>query len=156
MSMLIPHKSKLFLPSLLIIATLVASAAIFATRNARAQDPADTRSLTLLPDLSTSYEYANLSLPAHFAANAITSIDNTPNNNRITNAGATLGRVLFYDVQLSANNSKSCASCHNQANSFSDPDTLSTGFNGGRTDRHSTSLANGRYYERGRFFWDER
>jgi cytochrome c peroxidase len=32
----------------------------------------------------------------------------------------TLGRVLFYDVRLSANNSVSCASCHKQAIAFTD------------------------------------
>jgi hypothetical protein len=30
--------------------------------------------------------------------------DNTPTDNSITNPGATLGRALFYDKQLSANN----------------------------------------------------
>jgi cytochrome c peroxidase len=82
--------------------------------------------------------------------------NNTPANNAITNHGATLGRVLFYDVNLSANNTKSCASCHRQANAFSDPTAFSTGFQGGLTARNSMSLLNARYYPNGRFFWDER
>ena len=102
------------------------------------------------------YNYANPDLPNHFTTGQVAQIDNTPGNNPITNAGATLGRVLFYDVSLSANNTKSCASCHIQANGFSDPQRLSEGFEGGSTGRNSMGLANARYYDNGRFFWDER
>ncbi len=63
---------------------------------------------------------------------------------------------MFYDVSLSANDTKSCASCHIQANGFSDPERLSEGFEGGETGRNSMGLANARYYDNGRFFWDER
>ena len=35
--------------------------------------------------------------------------------NPITDKGATLGRVLFYDKNLSRNNTVSCSSCHQQA-----------------------------------------
>ena len=107
-----------------------------------------------LPD--TPYEYANVVLPAHFNTPQLNNIDNTPNNNPITNEGATLGRVLFYDKRLSANNTVACASCHQQANGFSDPATLSRGFEGGLTGRNSMGLANARYFQPGRFFWDER
>ncbi|MGB1283856.1 MAG: cytochrome-c peroxidase, partial [Polaribacter sp.] len=64
--------------------------------------------------------------------------------------------VLFYDKQLSANNTVSCASCHDQSKGFSDDVTLSIGFNGGQTGRNSMGLANAKYYDNGRFFWDER
>lgn len=100
--------------------------------------------------------YANPSLPPHFLANAIVNQDNTPTNNPITDAGATLGRVLFYDKRLSANNTVSCASCHQQEHGFSDPRQFSIGFKGGATGRNSMGLTNARYYQRGRFFWDER
>ena len=40
--------------------------------------------------------------------------------NPITDAGATLGRVLFYDPRLSANDGTSCASCHRQSLGFAD------------------------------------
>ena len=82
--------------------------------------------------------------------------DNTPADNPVTNQGATLGRVLFYDKNLSANKTIACASCHNQANGFSDDAILSEGFEGGLTRRHSMGLINARWYARGRFFWDER
>ena len=111
----------------------------------------------------TPFNYASLNLPSHFTTNAggplptsINGTDNTPADNPITNHGATLGRVLFYDKQLSANSTIACASCHKQDKGFSDDLKLSVGFNGGKTGRHSMSLLNARYYQRGRFFWDER
>jgi hypothetical protein len=64
--------------------------------------------------------------------------------------------VLFYDRRLSANNTTSCASCHVQAHAFADPKPFSRGFHGARTDRRAMPLVNVRYYERARFFWDER
>lgn len=114
----------------------------------------DFSSILDLP--SISYNYANPSLPSHFRDNDLQNIDNTPSNNLITDAGATLGRVLFYDKNLSANNTIACASCHLQANGFADPNRFSTGFLGGTTGRNSMSLANAKYYDNGRFFWDER
>ncbi|MFY8127653.1 MAG: cytochrome-c peroxidase [Chitinophagaceae bacterium] len=112
---------------------------------------------------SSPFDYATVSLPAHFTTNAggplptsIVGTDNTPNTNPITNHGATLGRVLFYDKNLSINRSISCASCHKQNLGFSDSAVLSRGFAGGLTRRHSMTLINARYYQRGRFFWDER
>lgn len=82
--------------------------------------------------------------------------DNTPVANPVTDAGATLGRVLFYDRQLSANDRIACASCHVQAFGFADTARLSRGFAGGATKRHSMALGNARLYANGRFFWDER
>jgi cytochrome c peroxidase len=122
----------------------------------------DYSSILNLPELA--YNYASPNLPRHFTTNApgsplptsINGADNTPANNPITNEGATLGRVLFYDKNLSANGTTSCASCHKQDKGFSDDAKLSLGFNGGKTGRHSMSLINARYYPRGRFFWDER
>lgn len=112
---------------------------------------------------ATPFDYASLNLPSHFTTNAggplptsINGTDNTPTTNPITNDGATLGRVLFYDKKLSANGTIACASCHKQDKGFSDDAILSLGFNGGTTGRHSMTLINARFYQRGRFFWDER
>jgi cytochrome c peroxidase len=112
----------------------------------------------VLPE--TPYAY-NDALPAHFTGPVqgfgnLANQDNTPAGNPVTDAGATLGRVLFFDRRLSADNSVSCGSCHTAATGFSDPDRLSSGFDGGLTGRHSPGLSNARYYERGHFFWDER
>jgi cytochrome c peroxidase len=101
------------------------------------------------------FRYANVELPAHFTQPG-RNPDNTPVDNPLTDAGATLGRVLFYDRRLSANNTTSCGSCHVQAHAFADPKPASKGFHGALTDRRAMPLVNLRYYQRGRFFWDER
>ena len=110
----------------------------------------------------TAFNY-NVTLPLHFTTNtggalptSIAGLDNTPPNNLSTNEGALLGRVLFYDKNLSKNGTISCGSCHLQAKGFSDSKTLSKGFLDGNTRRHSMTLINSRFYRRGRFFWDER
>ena len=111
------------------------------------------RSILNLP--ATPYRYANVALPAHFTQPG-RNHDNTPPDNPLSDDGATLGRVLFYDTRLSANNTTSCASCHVQAHAFSDPKPFSKGFHGALTDRRAMPLVNLRYYQRARFFWDER
>ncbi len=115
---------------------------------------ATDRGNPILP--ATPYNYANIALPNYLTTPQINGQNNTPASNPITNAGATLGRVLFYDPNLSANNTIKCASCHRQANSFSDPNQFSLGFAGGFTTRNSMSLLNARFYPNGHFFWDER
>lgn len=105
----------------------------------------------------SALNYSGFNLPAHFLAPPVASTNNTPTNtNPITNDGATLGRVLFYDKALSINNTIACASCHKQANSFAEPIQFSKGFLNGLTERNSMSLANACYYTDGKFFWDER
>ncbi len=114
-----------------------------------------------LPATVLLYSDASNPLPRHFsqaAPNAGSPIgaDNTPVSNITTNAGATLGRVLFYDRRLSVNDRVSCSSCHQQQFAFSDTARLSRGFAGGATGRHSMGLTNARFYANRRFFWDER
>ena len=105
---------------------------------------------------ATPFNYSNIALPAYLNTPNILGQINTPAGNPITDNGATLGRVLFYDKSLSINNTIACASCHKQANSFADAEVKSIGFNGGLTGRHSMSLINAKYYPNGRFFWDQR
>ncbi len=100
--------------------------------------------------------YANVSLPAHFKNRAVRRFDNTPSDNPITDAGATLGRVLFYDTRLSVNNTLACASCHQQKHAFSDTRRFSKGHDGKEGDRNAMPLVNLRFEPSGRFFWDER
>jgi cytochrome c peroxidase len=114
-----------------------------------------------VPTLPTvPFRYADVPLPAHFRARingAVAEVtDNTPADNPITDAGAALGRVLFYDMRLSANDGLSCAGCHSPFIGFSDTPQRSVGFNGRLTPRHSPALVNARFYGRGRFLWDER
>ena len=93
--------------------------------------------------------YANQGKPAYI------NKDNT-GNNIITDAKATLGRVIFYDKQLSINNTESCGSCHAQKFAFGDTALSSLGVLNGRTGRHSMRLINSRFSNERRFFWDER
>jgi cytochrome c peroxidase len=110
-----------------------------------------------LPSQPAGYvNYAITQLPAHFSNGPVAATDNTPADNLLTDAGATLGRVLFYDKRLSHDNGVSCSSCHRQQNGFSDPNQFSTGINGQLTARHSMGLANSVYYTSGTAFWDER
>ncbi|MEQ8712487.1 MAG: cytochrome c peroxidase [Cyclobacteriaceae bacterium] len=81
--------------------------------------------------------------------------DDNTGTNRITDEGATLGRVLFYDNSLSVDESVSCASCHQQEHAFGDVEQASQGV-AGTTGRHSMRLVNARFGDEERFFWDER
>lgn len=92
--------------------------------------------------------YATQTKPAYILK------DNTTNN-PITNSGATLGRVLFYDKNLSKDNTISCSSCHKREFAFGDSKIVSTGVNG-VTGRHSMRLVNSRFANEQKFFWDER
>lgn len=109
---------------------------------------------TLLP--LTADNFSSITLPNHLLTPQIQGQDNTPAANPVTDLGATLGRTLFYDKRLSANNTVSCSSCHLQEHGFSDPRVFSVGFEGGLTGRNSMGLASAKYYARGHFFWDER
>jgi len=117
-------------------------------------DAASTARKLHLPD--PPYHYADLDLPVHFKTPAARRLDNTPRDNPVTDAGAALGRVLFYDTRLSVSNKVACASCHQQKHAFVDPNRFSKGHTGGLTDRHAPTLVELRYYPRARFFWDER
>lgn len=100
----------------------------------------------------------NLSSLANYAGQAKPSYitkDNT-GANAITNAKATLGRVLFYDKKLSIDSTVACASCHIQRFAFGDTAIASRGVSGGLTGRHSMRLVNARYAAETKFFWDER
>lgn len=122
------------------------------------RDSFDGIDVPMLPD--KSFEYLTAALPAHVNRAEFDRADNTPKDNPITDAGVTLGRVLFYDTNLSQNNTISCASCHLQRAGFSDPKKFSVGFAGGLTTRNAMSLSNLRYsnVDGGQpgLFWDER
>ena len=104
---------------------------------------------------AVSYNYANISFPQDIINN-LAEMDNMPGNNQTTDDGATLGRVLFYDVDLSKNRTISCASCHIQKFSFTDTARFSLGFNGQRTGRNSMGLIHARFQKDSAFFWDNR
>ena len=100
-------------------------------------------------NLSSLTNYANQSKPNYILR------DNT-GNDPITNAKATLGRILFYDKALSVDNTISCGSCHKQNLAFSDDAAASAGVFSGSTARHAMRLVNARFSDERSFFWDER
>ncbi len=106
-------------------------------------------------DLSGAANYTAIRLPAYYDARVMDK-DNTPQSQRASDAAATLGRVLFYDRQLSVNNTIACASCHRQDQAFGDARRFSVGFAGGATTAHSMRLGNLRWYAPGNMFWDKR
>ncbi|WP_299776029.1 cytochrome c peroxidase [uncultured Pseudoteredinibacter sp.] len=65
-----------------------------------------------------------------------------------------LGRYLFFDPILSANQVQSCASCHQPDKGFSDGHGRSVGFDGKLLPRSAPSLWNSAFLDR--FFWDGR
>jgi cytochrome c peroxidase len=107
-------------------------------------------------DLANLPDYQPANLPAYYDT-TVSALDNTPIDNANSNRIALLGRVLFYDRQLSVNASISCASCHKQAFGFDDDKRFSTGLSGAAfTSAHAMRLGNIRYWRPGTMFWDRR
>lgn len=65
-----------------------------------------------------------------------------------------LGRLLFYDKNLSSHNNVSCGTCHSQSDAFADGRVLSPGVFGEKTKRNSMGLSYAGF--QGTFFWDSR
>lgn len=119
----------------------------------------------------TSEEYKILSeklnlpvVPEDYELNFPSYLNNVSFINRSINSDkATLGRVLFYDKNLSSDKSISCASCHKQEIAFSDNVAFSVGAHNRLTTRNSLALGSvlnfQLYYGTGTFnsvpfFWD--
>ncbi|MBD0260519.1 MAG: cytochrome-c peroxidase, partial [Cytophagales bacterium] len=77
-----------------------------------------------------------------------------PADNPTTREGVHLGRLLFYETRLSANNGLSCGSCHQQHRAFTDGAARSRGVDGTLTRRNAMSLANLLWVRN--LFWDGR
>lgn len=127
-----------------------------------------SQSLSIAQDI----ELASVTLPQHLnpfgSEEALTQTSSEARK-------ALLGRVLFYDKQLSATGETSCATCHKQEIAFSDDLAFSEGINGAVTKRNSIALGSvpsfapsiSGYGSTGdnfrtsvdgevKFFWDER
>jgi len=133
-------KRFIFLSAIALITGLWAACSI--------ERPQPTAQNLQLPEVVDNYE--GITYPQSFKNKP----DNTPIANPITNHGATLGRVLFYDGRLSLNGTTSCASCHHQSKAFSDVTAQSVGFKGDLTKRNSMPIFNMQFLES--FFWDSR
>jgi cytochrome c peroxidase len=104
-----------------------------------------------LPDQNLDYIDANY---ASSLSESTRQIPTLLRNSGVTNEGAKLGRVLFYDTQLSLNNRVSCASCHDQKSAFADNKAFSVGFENRVTPRNSMAIVNP--VVNNSLFWDSR
>ena len=95
-----------------------------------------------------------LNYQAQGKPNYITKDNGT--NNPIVNIKATIGRVFFYDKNLSIDNTISCSSCHKQSFAFGDTAIQSKGVESGLTIRHSMRLSNNRFSLEEKYFWNKR
>ncbi len=104
---------------------------------------------------ATPHPYSEEAYPVAWLDNPAMNLFFVPSfDHPVTDEGATLGRVLFYDPSLSADQTISCASCHQPDHGFADPSPVSLGVAGGVTHRNSMALINLAYTPR--LFWDAR
>ena len=79
-----------------------------------------------------------------------------PSNNPLTEEGIALGKRLFFDKKLSADDTQSCATCHAPQNAFTDERQFSIGIDGIEGTRNSMPLFNLAWNYDDKFFWDGR
>ena len=78
-----------------------------------------------------------------------------PKDNPTTVQGVALGRMLFYEKRLSANNTLSCGTCHQQKHAFTDGGkAVSAGVTGINGNRSTMALVNLAWQKT--FMWDGR
>ncbi len=95
-----------------------------------------------------------LEIPKLFSDNIIAPL--IPVNNPQTVGGVALGKKLFFDPILSANNAQSCSTCHSPQFAFSDNKQFSEGIDGKSGTRNSMPLFNLAWNFDEKFFWDGR
>jgi cytochrome c peroxidase len=77
-----------------------------------------------------------------------------PKDNPMTAEKVELGRKLFFDTRLSADNTVSCATCHEPERAFTDGKRVAEGIGGRRGFRNSPTLLNAMFHTDQ--FWDGR
>lgn len=78
----------------------------------------------------------------------------SPKDNQLTAERVALGRKLFFDPVLSADNTVSCATCHRPDHGFASPEPIALGIKGRKGTRNAPSLLNRSFGKT--FFWDGR
>jgi cytochrome c peroxidase len=92
--------------------------------------------------------------PYRFTFSQFAPQPDLPRDNPLTVEGVELGSRLFFDRRLSADNSESCATCHNPHLAFSQPRRFSRGVDGEIGARNAMTLENLAWKDS--FFWDGR
>lgn len=77
-----------------------------------------------------------------------------PQDNPYTKQKAELGKRLYFDTCISADDKISCATCHAVDTAFGDPNSLSLGILGRKGTRHAPTVINAAYNKHQ--FWDGR
>jgi cytochrome c peroxidase len=80
---------------------------------------------------------------------------NLPADNKLTVAGIQLGRMLFYEKNLSKDGTQACGDCHQQKDAFSDTRRFSIGVEKLPGNRQAMAVMNLAWHEHG-LFWDGR
>lgn len=138
---------------LAIIAVTLTAAGCGRASDDASQYPAVTEYLTL--DLARLDNYANPDLPAPYRDPDVIALDR--DRPPISDAVATLGRVLFFDAHVSVNDRIACASCHRPELGFTDSLPASVGHDGvTRAPFRAMRLANARWYNGPGFLWNRR
>ena len=92
--------------------------------------------------------------PYPFQMSPLFPVPDLPRDNPLLAERVDLGRKLFFDTRLSDNGRQSCATCHRQADGFSEPKSVSTGAEGQTGTRNAMPLQNLAW--KSSFFWDGR
>jgi cytochrome c peroxidase len=107
-----------------------------------------------LQNVTNHIEIAPNATPYHFSFSQFFPQPDLPRDNPLAVEGVALGGKLFFDRRLSANNSESCANCHNPHLAFSQPRRFSRGVDGDIGTRNAMTLENLAWKDS--FFWDGR
>jgi cytochrome c peroxidase len=103
---------------------------------------------------ATTRLIASNATPYRFIISKFFPQPDLPKDNPLTVEGVSLGSRLFFDRRLSANNSESCATCHQPRIGFTENRRFSTGVGGELGNRNSMPLENLAWKKE--FFWDGR
>jgi cytochrome c peroxidase len=142
----------------LLLSTLVLTLSNFTQRSKKEVIIFAINDAPKLPEIP--FPYSDTKIPDHLMAPEPNqdigygaSVSNSNDKLDIEDDIATLGRVLFYDVKLSALENISCATCHKQELSFADDTTFSQGITT-PTKRNSMALNDLFWSNRDHFLWD--
>lgn len=97
---------------------------------------------------ATAAEPAGIKVPKGLPAPTI------PADNPHTTSKVELGKQLYFDPRLSADNTVSCATCHHPTKGWSNGEAVATGVGGKKGGRSAPSIVNSAYG--GLMFWDGR
>jgi cytochrome c peroxidase len=132
--MFIPMKINYL--KLLTILTITATLNLTGCQSDSEGEDISSNNAELASSTITSYSWE---LPPDFPTPSV------PKDNPISAAKVNLGRHLFYDTRISANNTFSCGTCHQPAKAFTDGKITPTGSTGEEHPRNSMTLTNVTY-----------